>query len=440
MPSDRDTSATSPSLPHVVIVGAGFGGLYAAKSLAQAPVRVTIIDRRNHHLFQALLYQVATAALSPADIAQPIRVILRHQKNVTVLMAEVRGVNVDARTVAFDNEELAYDYLIIATGSSHSYFGHESWPAIAPGLKSLEDAIEIRRRILTAFERAERETDPARRSELLTFAVIGAGPTGVELAGALAEISRKTLVFDFDHFDPRETKVLLLEAGDRVLPTFPKTLSRRAERSLKKLGVDVRLGKPVTDLRPGIVRLGDEEIVVGTVLWAAGVSPSPLAKAMDVPLDRGGRVSVEPDLTLAGNPEVFVVGDLTSLTDPRGRLYQGLAPVAIQQGQWAAANIVRAVAGQPMTPFRYVDRGTMATIGRSAAIADIRGLRLSGFVAWLAWAVVHIYLLIGFRYRLVVAIQWLWSYLTYQRGARLITGPTDQRGSSAETEGESSLA
>ncbi|MDQ3779156.1 MAG: NAD(P)/FAD-dependent oxidoreductase, partial [Chloroflexota bacterium] len=347
MASDHLTLDQTPP-PHVVIVGAGFGGLYAAKSLARAPLRITVVDRRNHHLFQPLLYQVATAALSPADIAQPIRAILRYQKNVTVLMSNVRAVDVNRRTVSLDGEDLTYDYLVLATGSSHAYFGHDEWEAVAPGLKTLEDALEIRRRILLAFEQAELERDPVRRAELLTFAVVGGGPTGVELAGALAEIARKTLASDFDRFDPRETRVLLLEAGDRLLPTFSPKLARKAARALTKLGVEVRLGKPVTGIEPGIVRLGDEEIAVSAVLWAAGVSASPLSQSLGVPLDRAGRVQVEPTLSLPGHPEVLVVGDITSLTGPRGRPYPGIAPVAIQQGRWAAANIVRALGGEPM--------------------------------------------------------------------------------------------
>ncbi len=419
-----ETSSQAPAtMPHVVIVGAGFGGLYAAKALADAPVRITVLDRRNHHLFQPLLYQVATAVLSPADIAQPIRLILRGQKNVTVLLAEATAIDLAAREVRLEDGILRYDYLVLAVGTSHAYFGHDEWEPLAPGLKSLEDALEIRRRVLLAFEEAEREQDPRRRDALLTFVVVGGGPTGVELAGALAEIARFTLAEDFDRIDPTEARVVLLEAADRLLLTFPETLGRKAEAALRRIGVDVRFGRAVTGIEPGLVRLGDVTLPAGTVLWAAGVRASPLASSLDVPLDRAGRVQVERDLSVPGHPEVFVVGDLAALADAKGKPLPGTAPVAIQQGKWAAANILRATRGEPLLPFRYRDRGNMATIGRNSAVADIKGLRLSGFVAWLAWAVVHVFNLIGFRNRVVVSIQWLWGYLTFQRGARLITEP-----------------
>jgi len=417
--------AVSPDraeVPHVVIIGAGFGGLYAAKALADAPVRITVVDRRNHHLFQPLLYQVATAVLSPADIAQPIRAILRGQTNVTVVLAEATAIDPERREVRVGGDHLAYDYLLLAAGTSHAYFGHDEWEPLAPGLKSLEDATEIRRRILVAFEEAEREADPGRRDALMTFVVVGGGPTGVELAGAIAEISRYALAEDFDHINPAEARIILLEAADRLLLTFPESLGKKAAAALTRLGVQIRTHSPVTGIEPGLVRLGDEELPAATVLWAAGVRSSPLTPTLGVELDRAGRVRVEPDLSVPGHPELFVVGDLSALTDRKGRPLPGTAPVAIQQGRWAAENIVRRVGGQPTIPFRYRDRGNMATIGRNSAVADIKGLRLSGFPAWLAWAVVHVFNLIGFRNRLVVSIQWTWSYLTYQRGARLITG------------------
>ncbi len=410
--------------PHVVIVGGGFGGLYAARALAGQPVRVTVVDRRNHHLFQPLLYQVATAVLSPADIASPIRTILRRQENVTVLLAEVTAVDLAAREVilaAGGEQRLGYDYLILAVGTRHAYFGHDEWERFAPGLKSLEDALDIRRRVLLAFEEAERTTDPTRRDAMLTFVVVGAGPTGVELAGAIAEIARFAMARDFDHIDPTHANVVLLEAGPRILPTFSERLAPKADEALRRLGVRVRTGAAVTAIEPGLVRLGEEAIAAGTVLWAAGVTASPLGRTLGVPLDRAGRVLVERDLSVPGHPEAFVVGDLAAMTDAKGRPLPGIAPVAIQQGQWAAGNIARALEGQPSRPFRYRDRGNMATIGRNSAVADIKGLKLWGFPAWLAWAVVHVFNLIGYRNRIVVSVQWLWSYLTLQRGARLIT-------------------
>ena len=409
--------------PHVVIVGGGFAGLQAAKSLADAPVRVTLIDRRNHHLFQPLLYQVATAVLSPADIAQPIRSVLRKQANVEVLLGDAVEVDPGARVVRLADDALGYDYLILAAGARHAYFGHDEWEPLAPGLKSLEDAIDIRRRILVSFEEAERESDPQRRRALMTFVVVGGGPTGVEMAGAIAEIARFSLARDFRHIDTRDARIILVEAADRLLLTFPPKLSRRALEDLRRLGVEVRFGKPVTAIEPGLVRVGDETIVAETVIWAAGVRGSPLGQSLGVPLDRAGRVLVNPDLSVPGHPEIFVIGDMASLTDQRGRPLPGTAPVAMQQGTAAAANIVRMIEGKTRRPFRYRDRGNMATIGRNAAVADIVGLRLDGFVAWLVWAVIHVLNLIGFRNRVLVALQWLWSYLTFQRGARLITGP-----------------
>ncbi|MEE8278955.1 MAG: NAD(P)/FAD-dependent oxidoreductase [Thermoanaerobaculia bacterium] len=406
--------------PHVVILGAGFGGLYAAKALRRAPVRVTLIDRRNHHCFQPLLYQVATAGLSAIDIGEPIRRILRRQRNVTVLMAEVERLQVDRRRVVLVGEEpVSYDYLIVATGASHSYFGHDDWAEHAPGLKSIEDALVIRRKLLLAFERAEMEPDAELRRAWLTFVLIGAGPTGAELAGALAELARHTLALDFRRFDPAEARILLLEGAARVLPTYPPVLSEKAHRQLEKLGVEVRLGELVTGIDEEGVWIGEERIPARTVLWAAGVAASRLGETLGAPLDRAGRVRVTPELNLPDHPELFVVGDLAAL-EQDGRPVPGVAPAAIQQGRRAAGNIVRAIQGKPHRPFRYVDRGSMATLGRKAAVAVIGRLRLSGLVAWLAWLFVHIVLLIGFRNRLVVLFEWTKAYLTYGRSARLI--------------------
>jgi NADH:ubiquinone reductase (H+-translocating) len=408
----------------VVIVGGGFGGLQAAKALADAPLQVTLVDRRNHHLFQPLLYQVATAALSPADIAQPIRSVLRGQSNVDVVLAEVDAMDVTAKEIVLSENmgRLPYDYLILAAGAHHAYFGHDEWEPNAPGLKTLEDALNIRRRILTSFEEAEREPDPARRKALMTFVVVGGGPTGVEMAGAIAEIARFSLARDFRHIDTRDAKVILIEAGTQLLGAFPDRLSRHALRDLERLGVQVRFGKPVTAIAPDAVTVGDEIIPANTIVWAAGVQASPLGSSLGVELDRAGRVLVNPDLSVPGHPEIFVIGDLASLKDVQGRPLPGVAQVAMQQGAWATANILRAIEGKPARAFRYRDLGNMATIGRNSAVAEIRGLRLTGFVAWLAWAVVHILNLIGFRNRVLVALQWLWDYLTFQRGARLITG------------------
>ena len=407
----------------MVVVGAGFGGLHAARALGRYPVEVTVVDRENYHLFQPLLYQVATAALSPGDIAEPIRSILRRQRNTRVLRAEVMSVDLAGRRVLLQDGALDYDYLILATGARHAYFGHPEWEPLAPGLKTLEDALEIRRRILLAFEEAERTSDPSARRALLTFVVVGGGPTGVELAGAIAEIACHTLAEDFRHIDPREARVLLLEGGSRILATYPPALSARAEGALKRIGVEVRTGSAVTAVSPSGVSVGDTVIPSRTVLWAAGVGASPLGQALGVPTDRSGRVPVEPDLTLPGHPELYVVGDLALVARLGTSPLPGLAPVAIQEGQAAAENIWRTIRGEPRQPFRYVDRGTMATIGRAAAVAQIGLLRLWGLPAWLAWLFVHILLLIGFENRLLVFTQWAWSYLTWERGARLITGP-----------------
>jgi NADH:ubiquinone reductase (H+-translocating) len=408
--------------PHVVIIGGGFGGLYAARELSRRPLRVTLVDRRNHHLFQPLLYQVATAALSPADIATPLRHILSARRNVTVFLAEVERVDLAARTVILSDGELAYDAVIVAAGASHSYFGHDEWELAAPGLKSLEDALEIRRRVLLAYEAAERCEDWTERQALLRFVVIGGGPTGVELAGALAEISRKTVAADFRVIDPTQAHILLLEAGPRVLPSFPEALSGKAEAQLRRLGVEVRTGAPVTNVSPDAVWVGGEQIRSRAIVWAAGVAASPLGRSLGVPLDRAGRVLVEADLSLPGHPEAFVIGDLAAFVHQGGQPLPGLAPVAIQQGRAAAQNVWRRLTGRPTERFGYRDKGSIATIGRASAVAVIPGLQLSGFVAWLAWLLVHIFFLIGFRNRFLVLFEWAWAYSTHQRGARLITG------------------
>jgi NADH:ubiquinone reductase (H+-translocating) len=412
-------------MPRVVIVGGGFGGLYAARALRRAPVEVTVVDRRNHHVFQPLLYQVAMAALSPGDIASPIRWILRRQKNVDVILAEATGFDLAANRLILKDGVLDYDYLIVASGATHAYFGHDDWRRTAPGLKTLEDALEIRRRVLIAFERAEREMDPARRAAELTFLVIGGGPTGVEMAGALAEISRHSLARDFRHFDPGSARIVLIEGGPAILSAFPEDLQQAAMKDLQRLGVTVRTNSIVTNVSPGVVSIGSESIRAETVLWAAGVSASPLGAALGAPLDRAGRVKVLPDLTIPGTPNVFVIGDLANLAGDDGRPLPGVAQVAIQMGKHAVHNILRAIEHQPLRPFHYHDLGNMATIGRASAIADFGRFRLSGLLAWLAWLFVHILNLIGFRNRLVVLVQWAWAYFTYQRGIRLIAGGDD---------------
>ncbi len=410
-------------IPHVVIVGGGFGGLNAARALSRRPVRVTLLDRRNYHLFQPLLYQVASAALSPADIATPLRSILRKAANISVLLAEAETIDLANRRLVLDQGEVGYDALILAAGAGHSYFGHDDWELLAPGLKTLEDALEIRRRVLLAFEAAERESDGAERRALLTFVIVGAGPTGVELAGALAEIARETIARDFRAIDPRQARVILVEGGPRILPSFPEPLSKRAEMALSGLGVEVRTGSTVTRITPDAVWVGGEQIRSRAVLWAAGVAASPLARSLGVPLDRAGRVLVEPDLSIPGHPEAFVIGDLAAFIHQTGQPLPGLAPVAIQQGRAVADNVLRRLRSEPTRPFHYFDKGSMAAIGRAKAVAVLGRLRLWGFSAWLAWVFVHILYLIGFRNRFLVVFEWAWAYFTYQRGARLITGP-----------------
>jgi NADH dehydrogenase len=410
-----------------VIVGGGFAGLSAARGLANLRgVEVTLLDRRNHHLFQPLLYQVAMAGLSPAEIAAPIRALLRSAPNVSVRQEEVVGADLEQRVVSTSAEgrqhEHAYDWLILACGAGHAYFGHDEWEEFAPGLKTLAQALEIRRRVLSAYERAELESDPARQRALLTFVVVGGGPTGVELAGALGEMSRFTLARDFRHIDPALARVILIEAGARILPSFPESLARRAMRDLEALGVQVWTSSPVTRIDASGVEVGRERIEAATTLWAAGVQASPLGKALGVATDRLGRIRVGPDLSLPDHPEVFVLGDQAHVEDERGAPLPGLAPVAMQQGRFAARTIRDETHGRPRGAFRYRDRGQMATIGRSRAICDTGRLRFGGFAAWLFWLCVHIYFLVGFKNRLFVVLQWAWSYLSYGRGARLIYG------------------
>lgn len=418
-------------VPRVVIVGAGFGGLNAAQALASAPVQITVIDRKNHHTFQPLLYQVATAGLSPGEIAAPIRSILRSHKNVEVLMAEVTGFDLDHRIVHTPEVDVAYEYLIVAAGAQHSYFGHDEWEASAPGLKTIEDALEIRRRVLLAFELAERQTAAGESAPPLNFVVVGGGPTGVELAGTLAEISRYALSHDFRSIDPARTHILLLEGGPRVLPTYADDLSRSAEEQLNRLGVEVRTSTVVTQVEPGAVCIGHSRLPATVVLWAAGVAASPLGKALGVQVDRAGRVPVASDLSLPGHPEVFVIGDMAAAKDEGGKMLPGVAPVAIQQGRFVAKVIrdeINDGRASARRAFHYWDKGSLATIGRAAAVAQFGRIHISGFVAWLSWLFVHILFLIGFRNRLLVFIQWAWSYVTYERGARLITGRTDLPG------------
>ena len=408
--------------PRVVIVGGGFGGLYCARALARQPVRITLVDRKNHHTFQPLLYQVATAALSPGDIASPIRSILRHFENVEVLLAEVVGFALEEREVLLaDSGRLDYDYLVVAPGAQHSYFGHDDWEPLAPGLKTIEDALQIRRRVLLAYEVAERQAVEGKDPGPLSFVVVGAGPTGVELAGAIAEIADRTLAKDFRKIQTRHSRVLLLEGAPRVLPTYPEDLSRKAEEQLRRLGVEVRTGAMVTGVDAASIRVGDEVIPSTLTIWAAGVAASGLGRLLSSNTDRAGRVPVEKDCSLPQHPEVFVIGDLALFKDEHGKPLPGVAQVAIQQGRAVARNIGRDLKGQMRQPFHYKDLGNLATIGRAAAVADIFGVHLSGWIAWMVWLFIHILWLIGFRNRLLVMVNWTWAYFASQRGPRLIT-------------------
>ncbi len=423
----RPAPHTGRGTPHVVILGGGFAGLHCARKLRRAPVRITLVDRQNFHLFQPLLYQVATASLSPGDIASPLRAILRRQENAEVWLGEAQRIDVEARAVHLADAPLAYDYLVVATGATHAYFGHPEWAERAPGLKTVEDALEIRRRFLLAFEAAEREGDAEARRRLLTFAIVGAGPTGVELAGAMAEIAREVMPREFRYIDTTTTRILLIEAAPRVLPGYPDALSAKAQRQLEALGVEVRTGTRVTAIDADGIRIGDERLYAGNAFWAAGVAASPLGAQLGAPTDRAGRVLVEADCSLPGHPEVFVAGDLAHLERERGELVPGVAPAAMQMGDFVGRQIARDARGLPRQRFHYLDKGSLATIGRAAAVADIWRFRLSGYLAWLVWVFVHILYLIGFRNRLIVMIQWAWAYATYQRGIRLITGSHDVR-------------
>jgi NADH dehydrogenase len=420
--------AAPAAIPHILIVGGGFGGLTAAKQLRRMPVRVTVVDRQNHHLFQMLLYQVATAGLSPGDIASPIRWILRRSANTRVLLADVQAVDVAAKELVCDVGRIAFDYLIVAAGVSHSYFGHDEWQPFAPGLKTLDDALDIRAKVLLAFENAERATSDDERCRSLTFIVVGGGPTGVELAGAIEEIARHALRKEFRAIDATKATVLLLEGGPDVLPAFPKELRDRARRDLERLGVHVRTGAQVTNIEDGAVHVGGERLEAGTILWAAGVAASPLGRTLGVPLDRAGRVLVEPDLSIPGTPSIFVVGDLASLKNEAGKPLPGVAPVAIQEAKHAVQAIAGDLAGRARVPFQYHNPGDLATIGRAAAVADLGWIRFAGFPAWLFWLFVHILKLTGFRNRVVVFVQWAWAYFRFQRSVPLITGGGRRRG------------
>lgn len=413
--------------PRVVIIGAGFAGINAAKALSRSPAQVTVLDRKNHHTFQPLLYQVALAVLSPAEIASPIRSVLRRASNMEVLLGAVTGFDLEKRRVRIDglSADLPYDYLIVAAGATHAYFGHPEWEHVAPGLKTLEDAIEIRRRVLQAFETAEREAIASQTSIPLSFVVIGAGPTGVELAGAIADISKRYMERDFRAIDPAKARIILLEGGPRVLPAYPENLSASAERQLTEMGVEVRTNALVTDVEQGAVTVGKEIIPAAVILWGAGVSASPLGKMLGAPTDRAGRVLVEPDLSIPGHPEVLVAGDLAAVKMSQGKWVPGLAPAAIQMGKFAARQVQRSLEGKPREPFVYWDKGSLATIGRSRAVADLGRLHFSGYFAWLAWLFVHLFFLIGFRNRFLVISEWAWAYLTYNQGARLITEPME---------------
>ena len=409
-------------VPQVVIIGAGFAGLNAALKLARYPVRITLLDRRNHHNFQPLLYQVATGGLSPAEIATPIRWIMRGRRNIEVLLGEVEDFDLVRHVVKLAHRELAYDYLIVAAGASHAYFGHDEWEPLAPGLKTIEDALEIRRRVLLAFELAERQAASNGAQVQLNFVIVGGGPTGVELAGTLSEIAHHALTGEFNFIDPKHTRIVLLEGGPRVLPTYPEDLSRSAEDQLRALGVEVHTSTMVTGVEPAAVYMGATRLPAAVILWAAGVAASSLGKKLGAPVDRAGRVLVKGDLSIPGHPEVFVIGDLAALKDGNGQLVPGVAPAAIQEGKATARNIARDLQGKPRQDFHYVNKGSLATIGRAAAIAQFGRIHISGFVAWLSWLFVHVFFLIGFRNRVLVLIQWAWSYFTYERGAQLITG------------------
>ncbi len=413
-------------MPHVVIVGGGFAGLWATRALASAPVRITLLDRGNHHLFQPLLYQVATAGLSAPDIAAPLRHILRRQKNVEVRMATVARIDAAGKRVELDDgSAIAFDFLLLASGATHAYFGNDHWAAHAPGLKTLDDALDLRRKLLLAFERAEAADDPAEREAWLSFAVVGGGPTGVELAGTLAEIARHTLKDEFRNIDPAQARVRLVEAGPRVLSSFPEDLSEKARRQLEKLGVEVATGTPVADITADGYRLGETFVPAKTVVWAAGVAASPLGRTLGVELDRAGRVPVLPDLTVPGHPDLFVAGDLASLQQD-GRPVPGVAPAAKQMGRHVAQSIRARLSGRTTTPFAYRDYGNLATIGRMAAVVDFGRLKLSGLLAWWFWLTAHVFFLIGFRNRLVVLLNWFWAYWSYQRAARIILGDDDR--------------
>jgi NADH dehydrogenase len=420
--------------PRVVIVGAGFGGLTAAKALNGTAFDVTVVDQHNYHLFQPLLYQVATAALSPADIASPIRSILRDQDNANVILARVSGVDTLHKAVIAERHRIPFDYLLLATGAEHAYFGHD-WASCAPGLKTIDDATDLRRRILLAFERAETESDAQERRRLLNFVVVGGGPTGVEMAGAIAELARRALASDFRSIDPRSARIILIEAAPRLLTPFDPSLSDKARRSLEQLGVEIRLGAGVTECDGAGVAIGADRIETRTVIWAAGVKASGAAEWLGAEHDHAGRVKVQPDLSVPGQPDIFVIGDVASVTGAGGKPLPGVAPVAKQQGQYVAKLLVARAQGKPLPPFRYRDFGTLATIGRKRAVAQMGRLKLSGLLAWLLWSVAHIYFLIGFRNRLIVAIHWTWNYLTFQRGTRLITGISGSRLEDAATPG-----
>ncbi len=417
-------------LPHVIIIGGGFAGLAAARTLAASPVRVTVIDRTNHHLFQPLLYQVATAGLSPGHIAQPIRSILSGAKNITVLLADVRRIDPAARQVVTAEAVLDYDQLIIAAGARHSYFGHDEWEKFAPGLKTIPDAVEIRRRLLSALELAERTTDPAERAAAMTFVVVGAGPTGVEMAGAIAELARFTPRRDFRQIDPTDARVILLDALPRVLPTFHEELSEKAARTLRRMRIDVRTGEKVQTVTAESVELESGSIPTRTIIWAAGNAASPLGRTLGVPLDKAGRVLVGENLGVPGHPEIQVLGDMAAFLHQTGEPLPGIAPAAMQMGKHAGENVIRALDGHPGAPFHYLDKGSMATIGRNHAVADLHILRFNGFLAWLAWLVIHLAFLVGFRNRLAVFAHWVWAYFTFSKGARLIS----DRASTSERE------